>query len=103
MSPRAARAAYERTVRREVAKYASVSERAVSNMSVDRVAPYLACKLHVNAFDPRSEFEAYASMYASAFEFERSNGARMMSQQEIISYVRRLESDSKVASREPGL
>ncbi len=103
MSPRAVRAAYERTVRREVAKYASVSERAVNNMSVDRVAPYLACKLHVHAFDPRSEFDEYARMYASAFEFERNNGAMMMSQQEIISYLRRLESDSKVASRKPGL
>jgi hypothetical protein len=91
MSPKAARAAYERTVRREVAKYASVSPRSVSAMSADRVAPYLACKLHVNAFDPRREFSEYAEMYASAFEFERNNGARMMSQQEIVSYVRRLE------------
>ena len=91
MSPRAMRAAYERTLRREVAKYASVSERLVGRMRVDQVAPYLACMLHVNAFDPRREYAEYAKMYASAFEFERDDGARMMSQREIVSYVRRLD------------
>ena len=91
MSQRTLRVAYERAIRREVAKYATISARAVGRLSADRIPPYLACKLHVNAFDPRREFSEYAEMYASAFEFERNNGARMMSQQEIVSYVRRLE------------
>ncbi len=90
MSPRSLRAAYERTIRREVSKYAAINERAVRRLSADRIAPYLACKLHVNAFDPRREFAEYAEMYEKAFAFERSNGASPMTQREIISYVRRL-------------
>ena len=90
MSPRSLRAAYERTIRREVSKYAAINERAVGRLSADRIAPYLACKLHVNAFDPRREFAEYAEMYEKALAFERSNGASPMTQGEIISYVRRL-------------
>lgn len=90
MSPRALRAAYERTIRREVSKYAAINERAVGRLSADRIAPYLACKLHVNAFDPRREFAEYSEMYEKALAFERSNGAAPMTQREIISYVRRL-------------
>ncbi len=90
MSPRSLRAAYERTIRREVSKYAAINERAVRRLSADRIAPYLACKLHVNAFDPRREFAEYAEMYEKALAFERSNGASPMTQREIISYVRRL-------------
>ena len=91
MSESALQAAYKRTVRREVAKYASISTRAVDEaLRADRAAPYLACKLHVNAFDPRREFAEYSEMYEKALAFERSNGAAPMTQREIISYVRRL-------------
>ena len=90
MSESALQAAYKRTVRREVAKYASISTRAVDEaLRADRAAPYLACKLHVNAFAPTRPFEEYESVYAAALEFERSNGAIPMSPREILAYVRK--------------
>jgi hypothetical protein len=89
MSPRHLALAYERTVRRELKKYASISPQAIGKLRIDQVAPYLACKLHLNAFDPRREFAEYAQMYAAALEFERKSGAELMVPREILAYVRR--------------
>ena len=89
MSPRQLALAYERTVRRELKKYTSISPHATGKLRIDQVAPYLACKLHVNAFDPRREFSEYKGVYAAALEFERANGAELMVPREILAYVRR--------------
>lgn len=89
MSPKQLALAYERTVRRELMKYASISPQAIGKLRIDQVAPYLACKLHVNAFDPRREFSEYTRVYAAALEFERANGAELMGPLEILAYVRR--------------
>jgi hypothetical protein len=97
MSPRHLALAYERTVRRELRKYASISAQAIGKLRVDQVAPYLACKLHVNAFDPRREFPEYAGVYAAALEFERSNGAELMAPREILAYVLRCARGAKGA------
>ena len=95
MSPRHLALAYERTVRRELKKYASISPQAIGKLRIDQVAPYLACKLHVNAFDPRREFSEYTGVYAAALEFERNNGAELMVPREILAYVRRCARGAK--------
>ena len=52
MSPRQLAIAYERTVRRELKKYTSISPHAIGKLRIDQVAPYLACKLHVKRVRP---------------------------------------------------
>ena len=89
MSPKLLALAYERTVKRELRKYAEISPQAIGKLRTWQVAPYLACKLHVNAFAPTRPFEEYESVYAAALEFERSNGAVPMSPREILAYVRK--------------
>ena len=81
--------AYERTIRREIKKFASIRARSIDKLTADQVAPYLACKLHVNAFDPRREFSEYAEMYASALAFETKSGATLMTQAEIVHHIAR--------------
>ena len=89
MSPNVLKLAYERTVRRELRKYASISPQAIGKLHISQVAPYLACKLHVNAFPPTRPFAAYAAEYATALEFERKGGATLMSPRAILAHVRR--------------
>jgi uncharacterized protein YbbK (DUF523 family) len=84
---------YERTVKRELRKYASV--RGVDQMPLYQVAPYLACKLHLNAFDPRQEYRDYQRMFTAALADETKKNARVMKQADIIKYILAQASASK--------
>jgi hypothetical protein len=99
MSPKQLALAYERTVKRELKKYAGISPQAIGKLRTWQIAPYLACKLHVNAFAPTRPFEEYEGVYASALEFERNNGAVAMSPREILSYVRKCAARAKRAAK----
>jgi hypothetical protein len=86
---------YERTVKRELKKYASV--RGVDQMPLYQVAPYLACKLHLNAFDPRQEYRDYQRMFTAALADETKKNARVMKQADIIKYILAQASASKAS------
>jgi hypothetical protein len=76
---------YERTVQRELKKYASV--RNAERMQVHQVAPYLACKLHLNAFDLRQEYRDYERMFTKALAHETKSNASVMKQDDIIKHI----------------
>lgn len=91
---------YERTVKRELKKYASV--RGVEQMPLYQVAPYLACKLHLNAFDPRQEYRDYQRMFTAALADETKKNARVMKQADIIKYILAQASGTVGASASKG-
>jgi len=70
---------------RELKKYASM--RSLDRLPVRQVAAYLACKLHLGAFDPRREFSGYVAMYNKALDSELKKKARIMNQASIIEYI----------------
>ena len=76
---------YERTVKRELKKYALMRD-SVSRLPVNQVAPYLACKLHLNAFDPRQDYRHYVALYEKALASERKR-ATVIEQGAIINHI----------------